>query len=119
MSLLPKILPRDDEQRQAAIERDLIREEAEIGAKLFGPIPKGHTRKFFALDNHSLIWYEAWKDKAGQHEVTTRYEVRPDGILKSQNGQAYQRLSADEAKHLKDATHLYIAKVTAAYRQGL
>jgi hypothetical protein len=117
MSLLPRILPRDDAQRQAAIERDLIRYEAEIGAKLFGPIPKGHTRKFFALDTHSWIWYEEWKDKAGKHEVTTRYEVRPDGILKSQNGQAYQRLTPQEATHLKQAANLYYNKVMAEYSQ--
>ena len=31
-------------------ERDLINLEAEIGAELFGPIPKGHGRKFFNVD---------------------------------------------------------------------
>jgi hypothetical protein len=35
-------------QTSAAI-KDLIRQESEIGSKLFGEIPSGHKREFFAL----------------------------------------------------------------------
>ena len=62
MSLLPKIVPRDDAQRSATIDRELIRREAAIGGTLFGSLPKGGQRQFFCLDEHSWIWYEEWKD---------------------------------------------------------
>jgi hypothetical protein len=118
MGLLPKIAPRDDAQRRATMQRELIRQEAVEGSKLFGPIPKGHHRQFFCLDSHSWIWYEEWKDTAGQHQqVTTRYEVRPDGVLKTQNGSAYQRLSEQEAVNFYKAAKLYIKKSKARYQQ--
>lgn len=116
MGLLPKITPRDAAQRRAAIERELIRQEALDGSQLFGPIPKGHHRQFFCLDPHSWIWYEDWKDAAGnQQRVTTRYEVRPDGVLKTQNGSTYQRLSEQEAINFYKAAKLYIKKTKARY----
>lgn len=118
MSLLPKIAPRDSAARQAAIGRDLLRQEAEMGGTLFGPVPKGHYRQFFCMDPHSWIWYEEWKDTTGhQHKVTTRYEVRPDGVLKTQNGAAYQRLSDQEAINFYKAAKLYIKKSKAHYQQ--
>ena len=41
-------------------ERELIQLESEIGAQLFGEIPKGHRREFFCLDEKTWIWYEEW-----------------------------------------------------------
>jgi hypothetical protein len=37
---------------------------------------------------------------------TTRYDVRPDGILKSQHGK-YQRVDQAEARRLYQAAQLY------------
>ena len=119
MSVMPKMVPRDAARRHADIERDLMRREAVIGGKIFGPLAPGHTRQFFCLDTHSWIWHEEWKDKNGQvKSVTTRYEVRPDGILKSQNGGAYQRVSNDEARNLNQAAQIYLEKVTAEYQRS-
>jgi hypothetical protein len=118
MSFLPKISPRDTQARRVAIDRELIRREAEKGSKLFGPIPKGHQRQFFCLDAHSWIWYEEWKEAGHLQRVTTRYEVRPDGVLKTQNGSAYQRLSDQEAINFYKAAKLYIKKNKAHYQQA-
>ena len=41
-------------------ERDLIRLESEIGAQLFGPLPKGRRREFFCLDASTWIWHEEY-----------------------------------------------------------
>lgn len=121
MSILPKLVPRSPEERRAAFERELIRQEAKIGAQLFGPLPKGHARQFFCLDRHTWIWHEEWRDKTGKHHVvTTRYEVRKNGVIKSQDGQAsFQRLSDEEARNLYRAAQLYGERVGAEYRRIL
>ena len=38
---LPRFLPRDPASRRAEFERSLIRTEAEIGGRLFGPVRPG------------------------------------------------------------------------------
>ncbi|HVX24465.1 MAG TPA: hypothetical protein VG992_03950 [Candidatus Saccharimonadales bacterium] len=121
MNLLPKILPRNDgAEQQAERERTLIRQEAALGGQMFGPVPNGHQRQFFCLDEHTWVWHEEWTDQSGQKQVvTTRYEVWPNGVLKSQNGQPYKRLTAAEARHLYQAAGLYRQRVGAFYRQTL
>jgi hypothetical protein len=121
MTILPKIIfPRNDEERLAKIERSLIRREGEIGGQLFGPVPKGRRRQFFCLDEHTWVWHEEWQDAKGQRKsITTRYDVRPNGVLKIQDGHVYQRLSRDEARNLYQTTQLYRQRVGAYYRQLL
>ena len=119
MNFLPRILPRTPEENYAAIERKLIRREAKIGGKLFGPLPEGHERQFFCLDEHTWVWHEIWTDQNGEsHTLTTRYEVRPEGILKVQNG-SYQRLTRNEVKNLLKAAELYQDRVFADYDRML
>lgn len=99
-----RIIPR----KQTATTRELIRREAAVGGRLFGPVPAGHTRQFFCLDEHSWVWHEEWIDENGQHQsITTRYEVRPSGILKTQGNQPYHYVDLDEANNLIEAMKLY------------
>src|SRR4051812_42944387 len=113
MKLLPKMLFVSDDQRQADYERELIRHEAKIGGRLFGTIPKGHQREFFCLDERTWIWHEKWCDKQGKnHSVTTRYEARHGGVVKSQNGQPYQNLSREEAHNLYWAVDFYSKRMS-------
>ncbi len=118
---LPKIFPRSQEERRATIERQLIRAEAKLGGQLFGPLAKGHDRQFFCLDEYTWIWYEAWKDSHGQPcSVTTRYEIRPNGIVKSQDGRVtYQQLSKQETRNLYKAAVLYYQQVLDAHQGRL
>lgn len=98
-------------EREAELYRNLLRHEAAIGGQLFGPVPKGGRREFFCLDERTWVWHEEWVDQMGQHHVkTTRYDVRPDGILKVQDGH-YQSVSRDEALRLRDAARLYRQRV--------
>lgn len=99
------------EERRAKLLRALIHYESKIGGQLFGPIPEGHRREFFCLDRHTWVWHEEWDDAQGHHAVTTRYDVRPDGILKSQGGHSYQRLNPDEARNFYNAVELYGQRV--------
>lgn len=118
LPFLPKIFPRDPAQRQAELERQLIHQEAEIGGKIFGPLQKGHTRQFFCLDEHTWIWHEEWIEKGQRKVVNTRYEVRPNGVIKVQNGRSSQ-LTAAEAQHLYKAVDIYQQKVDAHYQMLL
>jgi hypothetical protein len=117
--MLPKFLPRkDDEQQRAALHKRMLRKEAEIGGKLFGAVPEGHNRQFFCLDEHTWIWHEEWLDQTGQRRaVTTRYNVRPEGVLKQQNGHSYQRLTRQEAQNLYHAAELYDQRVSSFYQR--
>ena len=119
MNLLPKIFPQNDDQRRAKDERDLIRMEAQIGGLLFGPLPNGHNRQFFCLDERTWIWHEEW-DENGQHQVlTTRYNVRPSGVLKSQGNGGYQPISYQEARNLWQTIKLYDQRVRGEYQRML
>ena len=110
--ILQVITGSNAEQRKAELYRNLIRHEAQIGGKLFGPIPAGGKREFFCLDRRTWVWHEEWTDENGKpRSKTTRYDVRPNGILKAQDGSSYQRVSDEEARHLKDAAVLYEKKV--------
>ncbi len=93
-------------------ERELIRLEAEIGAKLFGPIPAGHRREFFCLDAKTWIWHEEWVDDTRKLQTaTTRYEVQERGILKVQEGARYAYVEGQELENLTMAIRMYYERV--------
>jgi hypothetical protein len=98
-------------ERAAEIDRALIHFEAKIGGDLFGPIPKGVRREFFCLDERTWVWHEEWSDRSGRHVSTTRYDVRPNGVFKSQGNNSYQALSPTEARNLFNAVYLYYQRV--------
>ena len=107
-------------QARAEVYRNLIRKEAKIGGTLFGTLPNGHRREFFCLDKHTWVWHEEWIDKLGQHHVrNTRYDVRPTGVVKIQDGRGYQALSPSEARNLRDAVRLYYQRVTTELYQNI
>src|SRR5690606_2096123 len=92
--------------------RDLMRHEARIGGELFGKVPANRRREFFCLDEHTWVWHEEWTDKNGEHRVMmTRYDVRPNGVLKSQHGSHYQQVSPQEARNLLKAAEIYVNRV--------
>ncbi len=91
---------------------ELIQLESEIGRQLFGPIPAGHRREFFNADPASWIWYEEWRDMTGRvSSMTTRYEVRADGVWKVQEGARYVKLAGPELDNLVMAIRLYHERV--------
>ena len=99
------------EQRKSELFRKLMRHEAEIGGQLFGEVPSNVRREFFCLDKYTWVWHEEWVDDRGKRQVrTTRYDVRPDRILKSQNG-SYSSVTPEEAIRLRDAAQLYARRV--------
>lgn len=117
MNLLPKVLPqKTDQERRAEFERSLIRRDAVMGGQIFGKPPKGHDRQFFCLDEHTWVWHEQWKDESGQKQsVTTYYNVRPSGIVKSQNGRGYTKVSNSEATNLHKAAKVYLERARDNY----
>lgn len=105
--LLRTVSSQRSEQHRADLYRNLIRHEARIGGRIFGRTHPGVRREFFCLDERTWVWHEEWIDSRGQSRVqTTRYDVRPDGILKSQYGK-YQPVTVDEANRLYTAARMY------------
>lgn len=101
------------QQKRSTIARNLLRREAQMGGKLFGPIPKGHRREFFCLDPNTWIWHEEWLDASGErNERTTRYDVRPNAILKAQDNGGYHLVGLEEARHLMSAAEIYQEQAT-------
>jgi hypothetical protein len=108
MKLLDQRKNQRDAGRRQQQRDQLIRREAAIGGQLFGPVPRRSTRAFFCLNQTTWVWHEEWIDDDGQRQVvTTRYEVRPNGILKAHNGQNYRYIDDREAKNLYDAINAY------------
>lgn len=96
------------ERRHINAHRSLLRHLAKLGGGVFGPIPTGVRREFFCLDEHTWVWHEEWYEQNGQHRaITTRYDIRPDGILKSQGVNSYQRLTGEEERNFRTAVELY------------
>jgi hypothetical protein len=100
-------------------ERELIQLESDIGKNLFGPIPEGHRREFFNLDEDTWIWYEEYTDASGvKKSTTTRYEVQEKSILKAQDGAKYSYLEGEELQNFGVAVQMYYEQVTrGVYRR--
>lgn len=93
-------------------ERDLLTLESEIGSQLFGPIPAGHRREFFCLDEHTWIWHEEWLDEKKKLATSTiRYEVNEHGVLKVQEGARYSYLEGDELQNFGIAMRMYYERI--------
>lgn len=117
--LITTVLGDRDQQRKKTLYHNLIRREAQIGGTVFGPIPAGTRREFFCLDERTWVWHEEWKDEANQlHVRMTRYDIRPNGVLKSQNG-VYQTISPAEAQRLRRAIELYYDRVSTQMYAGI
>lgn len=107
-----QIIGKSQQQREANLYRNLMRHEAKIGGTVFGEVPEDRRREFFCLDEHTWVWHEEWTGVDGKHNVmTTCYDVRPNGILKSQNGSHYQPVAEQEAIRLWQASKIYQKKV--------
>ena len=88
---------------------DLINAESELGRTLFGPIPDGHQREFFAFKKNVWMWHENWVDQFGKlQEMTIRYEVRPTGVYKKPNGGSYKKIEGEELKNFRQAARGYL-----------
>jgi hypothetical protein len=98
---------------------DLIRREARLGGTIFGPIPKGHDRQFFCLDEYTWIWHESWMKGRERVSITTRYEVRGDQVFKTQQNQPMRLLTGVELDNLARATEIYDQLISTKIYPGL
>lgn len=91
---------------------DLINAESAIGRTIFGPVPTGRQREFFAHKKNVWIWYESFIDQAGNPQSTTiRYEVRPTGVYKRTGRGDYQQIKGDELNNFRRAARSYLQLV--------
>lgn len=118
LTLLTGISPSDEfsvpknRPLRGLTERELIQLESEIGAQLFGEVPRGHRREFFNLDESTWIWHEEWLDENDKKQATTtRYEIQNNGILKAQEGALYSYIEGEELQNLALAVQMYYERV--------
>ena len=91
---------------------DLLNAESAVGRTLFGPVPVGHQREFFALRRNTWMWYENWFDERGEvQEISLRYEVHPDGVYKKPLGGVYAKISGAELDNFVTAARMYHERV--------
>lgn len=115
--ILPRIIRKAPKDRLSEIENNLIRHEAKLTKNIFGPTPKGHAREFFCLDKNTWIWHEEWDDENNvRNVISTKYFIRPEGTLKSQNGGVYKPLDKTETKNLYNAIKQYTDIVLREYK---
>ncbi len=87
--------------------REFLRREAQLGATLFGPVPDGIKRDFFCLDETTWVWHESWTDANGElQHITTRYDLYPTTIVKSQNGRR-MTITVAELENFSRAVRAY------------
>lgn len=93
--------------------RQLIQKESDISRTIFGPLPPHVVRReFFNLDETTWIWHEEVHDgQGGTYEVTTRYELKPRGVLKVQPGPRYTYLEGAELYNFHRAVKAYYERV--------
>lgn len=92
-------------------ERELLTFESQVGAEIFGPIPEGHQRQFFCLDEATWIWSDVCDDATGRHETIIRYEIHDTGILKVLGDHDYAFLGGDELRRFVTAVQMYYERV--------
>lgn len=106
-------LRRKDRPLKKLTERELIQLESEIGAMIFGEKPSHvKRREFFNLDEKTWIWHEEIVGKDGKtQELTTKYEIQPQGILKVQPNYKYSYLEGAELENFVLAVKEYYERV--------
>ena len=88
---------------------ELINAESALGRTLFGEIPDGHQREFFAARRNVWIWHENWVDQLGNwQEMTIRYEVHPNGVFKRCGEGDYEKIEGDELDNFRKAAASYL-----------
>lgn len=88
---------------------DLVNAESAFGRTIFGPVPAGHQREFFESRKNVWIWYESYMNTDGtMHEMTIRYEVRPDGVFKKIGNASYNKIEGSELENFRQAARTYL-----------
>jgi hypothetical protein len=91
--------------------RELIRQEAAIGGRLFGKVEKGLERQFFYHDGRDWLWSEDVRQDGRIQTIITRYRVTAEGVIKMQDGQPHQMLVDQELTNFALATQWYYHQV--------
>ena len=95
---------------------DLIDAESKIGGTLFGEAGRGIQRRFFLDEGDSWFFSETATDPTTGRKLynfTIRYEILPQGVLKSVDGKGHVFITGIELEHLKQAVALYERKTDA------
>lgn len=92
----------------------LIDSESKIGGQIFGHASRGVTRRFFLDDGDSWFYSEKAVDTTNGrvlYSFTIRYEILPQGVLKSVDGRGHVFITGIELAHLKQAIKVYKRRI--------
>lgn len=92
----------------------LIDEESLVGGKLFGRLGSGVSRRFFMDDGDSWFYSETAIDPSTKQQLysfTIRYQVLPQGILKSVDGRGHVFIKGIELERLLKSMELYKQRI--------
>jgi len=91
----------------------LIERESKIGGDVFGKTSRGVKRRFFLDEQDSWFFSESAVDTTGQklYSFTIRYQMLPQGVLKSVDGKGHVFIEGVELEHLLKAIALYEKRV--------
>lgn len=94
---------------------DLINAESRIGGQIFGQSSQGVVRRFFLDESNNWYYHETAKSSNGEklYDFTIRYEVLPQGILKSVDGKHHTFVTGVELENLKQAIKIYTQRIKA------
>ncbi len=105
--------PRSGDMTDRLTQRELIQQESLLGQSIFG-VPSADIirRDFFNLDEKTWIWHEV-KRGAGDVtiETTTRYEIKPTGVLKVLPGSQYVYIEGAELQNFMRAVRHYYERI--------
>lgn len=105
--IIPLALFRNQAQ-EPPTEQELLRAESQIGQSVFGKPPQKVTqREFVCLGEKTWLWYEQETKNGEVQELTTRYEIQPQGVLKIQPNCQYSLLEGAELENFIRATQKY------------
>ena len=102
-----KIEPHTGATYQHLCEDELINAESALGRTIFGSVPSGRQREFFRDTHNVWLYYEKWSDASSVHEITVRYEVKPDGVYKKTGQEASVPISGAELENFRHALLKY------------
>ena len=105
--VVPSLLPQA--QRQVIID-----ERRAVGEII--KTDDGAKHEFFMLDEHTWVWHKRWHESGEERSLTTRYEIKPGYILKSQGERSYHQVgSIEEERNVLDAVWFYWERARAFY----
>ncbi len=96
---------------QKLTHADLVERESRVGGRSLGEAPIGMERQFCFVDDNDWIFISTVSIDGKLQKAVTRYEVRAEGVLKSNDGKGHSLLTGEELQNFVNACKRYQSAV--------